>query len=105
MEWVYLACAIAIEIASTVALRVATGGRPRWYVAVVTGYTVSFLLLSLALREGLGIGVAYGIWTAVGVAITAVLSHRLFGERLSRTMVVGIALIAVGVVLLELGQT
>jgi len=103
MEWVYLACAIPLEIASTLALRVATGGRPRWYAGVVAGYVVSFLLLSLALGEGLGIGVAYGIWTAVGVAMTAVLSHRLFGEPLTRTMAVGIALIAVGVVLLETG--
>jgi drug/metabolite transporter (DMT)-like permease len=49
----------------------------------------------------MGIGVAYGIWTAVGVALTAVLSKALFGEALTRTMVLGIILIAAGVVLLE----
>jgi small multidrug resistance pump len=104
MEWVYLACAIPLEIASTLALRVAVDGRFRWYAGVVTGYVASFVLLSLALDAGLGIGVAYGIWTAVGVAITAVLSHRLFGEALTRTMLLGIALIAVGVILLETGS-
>ena len=46
---------------------------------------------------------AYGVWTAVGVALTAVLSHVLFDEALTRTMVVGIVLIAAGVVLLEAG--
>jgi small multidrug resistance pump len=105
MAWVYLAVAILIEVASTLALRVAVAGRPRWYAGVVTGYVVSFALLALALHEGLGIGVAYGIWTAVGVALTAVLSRRLFAEPLTRTMLVGITLIAAGVVLLELGQT
>ncbi|WP_028651930.1 DMT family transporter [Nocardioides halotolerans] len=104
MEWVYLACAIPLEIASTLALRVAAAGRPRWYAGVVLGYVASFALLSLALHEGLGIGVAYGIWTAVGVALTAVLSHRLFAEPLTRTMLLGIALIAAGVVLLETGH-
>ena len=48
----------------------------RWYALVVIGYVASFVLLSLALDEGMGIGVAYGIWTAVGVAFTAVLSKR-----------------------------
>jgi small multidrug resistance pump len=51
----------------------------------------------------MGIGVAYGIWTAVGVALTALLSRRLFAEPLTRTMVVGLALIVAGVVLLEAG--
>ena len=103
MEWLYLAGAILIEVASTLSLRVASTGRRRWYVTVVIGYVASFSLLSLALNEGLGIGVAYGIWTAVGVALTAVLSKVLFDEPLTRTMVLGIALIASGVVLLELG--
>jgi small multidrug resistance pump len=70
---------------------------------VVPGYVISFVLLSLALREGMGIGVAYGIWTAVGVALTALLSRSLFAEPLTRTMLVGLALIVAGVVLLEAG--
>jgi small multidrug resistance pump len=104
MEWAYLSGAVVIEVAATVSLRVASRGRPRWYAGVVVGYVVSFGLLSLALHEGLGIGVAYGIWTAVGVALTAVLSRWLFAEPLTRTMVMGIGLIVAGVVLLELGH-
>jgi small multidrug resistance pump len=103
MEWVYLVGAILIEIAATLALRVASDGRRSWYAGVITGYVASFGLLSLALHEGLGIGVAYGVWTAVGVALTAIASRRLFAEPLTPVMGLGIALIAVGVVLLELG--
>jgi small multidrug resistance pump len=103
MEWLYLSGAILIEIAATLSLRVAARGRRTWYVGVVVGYVISFALLSLALDEGLGIGVAYGIWTAVGVALTAVLSKALFGEPLTPVMGLGIALIAGGVVLLQLG--
>ena len=103
MEWLYLVGAILLEVASTLALRVAATGARAWYAVVVPGYVASFVLLSLALREGLGVGVAYGIWTAVGVALTAVLSRALFGEPLTRTMVAGIVLIAAGVVLLETG--
>jgi small multidrug resistance pump len=104
-EWLYLAGAILIEVASTLSLRVAAAGRRRWYAVVVPGYVASFALLALALDAGLGLGVAYGVWTAVGVALTAILSRVLFGETLSRTMVAGIALIALGVVLLEAGRT
>ena len=103
MEWVYLSSAIVLEICSTLALRVAAAGRRRWYAAVVGGYTISFGLLALALDEGMGIGVAYGVWTAVGVALTAVLSKLLWDEPLTAVMGVGIVLIAGGVVLLELG--
>jgi small multidrug resistance pump len=104
VTWVYLAAAILIEVAATLSLRVAAGGRRKWYAGVVVGYVISFGLLSLALNEGMGLGVAYGIWTAVGVALTAVFSKLLFGEPLTRLMVMGIALIAGGVVLLELGH-
>lgn len=103
MSWAYLAGAILIEVAATLALRVASSGRRTWYVGVVVGYVISFALLSLALDTGMGIGVAYGIWTAVGVALTAVLSKVLFDEPLTPLMGLGIALIAGGVVLLELG--
>jgi small multidrug resistance pump len=103
MEWAYLAAAILLEVASTLALRVAAAGRRRWYAVVVLGYGVSFWLLALALDAGMGIGVAYGVWTAVGVALTAVLSKLIWDEPLTVVMGVGIVLIAGGVVLLELG--
>lgn len=103
MEWAYLAAAILVEVASTLALRAAAAGRRRWYAAVVLGYAVSFGLLALALDAGLGIGVAYGVWTAVGVALTAVLSKLIWDEPLTVVMGLGIALIIGGVLLLELG--
>ena len=103
MSWVYLLGAILTEVAATLALRVAAAGRRRWYAVVLVGYVASFALLALALREGLGIGVAYGIWAALGVALTAVLSHLLFREPLTRVMALGLALIIAGVVLLEAG--
>ena len=103
MTWVYLITAILTEVAATLALRAAATGRRAFYAVVLVGYAASFVLLSLALHEGMGIGVAYGIWTAVGVALTAALSRVLFREPLTPLMVAGIALIIGGVVLLELG--
>ncbi|MCZ2836905.1 DMT family transporter [Modestobacter sp. VKM Ac-2985] len=104
MTWVFLAAAIACEVAATMSLRASEGLRDkRWAPLIVLGYLACFTFLTLALREGLAIGVAYGIWAASGVALTAVIAHLLFRDPLTRTMGAGIALIAVGVLLVELG--
>lgn len=103
MAWILLVGAIVAEVCATLSLRMASLGRRAWYAPVVVGYTAAFGLLSLALGEGLGIGVAYGIWAALGVALTAVASKVLFDEPLTPTMAAGIALIIGGVLLIELG--
>ncbi|PRH79323.1 QacE family quaternary ammonium compound efflux SMR transporter [Streptomyces solincola] len=105
MTWVFLAGAILSEVIATLSLRMASqpGGARSWYLVVGAGYLAAFALLSLALAEGLAIGVAYGIWAAVGVALTALASRLLFGEPLTRVMGLGIVLIAAGVLLIELG--
>ncbi|WP_432537374.1 DMT family transporter [Kineococcus arenarius] len=101
--YLFLALAVVCEVGATLALRAATRGRRRWYGVVVTGYLAAFTSLSLTLSSGIGLGVAYGVWAAAGVALTAVFSRVLFGEALNRTTVLGICLIIAGVLLVELG--
>lgn len=103
MAWLFLAIAIGLEVAGTLALRMATTGRRAWYAVVAVGYLGAFAALTLTLSEGLGLGVAYGTWAAAGVALTAVASRLLFDEPLTPLMGVGIGLIAGGVLLVELG--
>ncbi|GGM44523.1 DMT family transporter [Promicromonospora citrea] len=98
-----LVLAIAGEVAGTVSLRMASAGRKAWWVGVGGGYVLAFTMLSVALAEGLALGVAYGIWTATGVVAIAVLSRILFQEPLTRIMGLGIALVVSGVLLIELG--
>ena len=71
---------------------------------VVGGYLAAFTALSFVLREGMGLGVAYGIWGATGVVLTAVFATALFGDPLTATMGVGIALVIGGVLCVELGS-
>lgn len=104
MTGLLLAAAISCEVAATLALRVhAAQGRRSWLVAIVAGYAGSFALLGLVLGRGMAVGVAYGIWCAVGIAATAVAGHVLFGDPLTRRMLAGIALTMVGVLLVEIG--
>ena len=102
--WLLLVVAIGAEVAGTLALRMAVAtGRRAWYVAVVAGYAVAFTSLSGSLAAGMPLGVAYGIWTAVGVALTALLSVVLFREAFNWIMALGVLLVGAGVLLVELG--
>ncbi|EGF50044.1 multidrug efflux SMR transporter [Actinomyces sp. oral taxon 170] len=105
MSGIYLVAAIASEVTGTLSLKLASDGRGlRWYGVVITGYLAAFAMLTATLKVGLPLGVAYGIWSAGGVAVTAIASRLLFGEPLTRTMVAGIALIMAGVLLVEIGS-
>lgn len=105
MAWAYLSAAIVSEVAATLSLRVAATRFKPWYVVVTVGYLAAFTFLSFGLKEGLPLGVAYGIWSAAGVALTAVASRFLFKEPLTLVMGAGIALIIGGVLLIEIGAT
>lgn len=97
--------AIACEVSATMSLRMASTGAKRWWIGVGVGYVLAFLMLVVVLSEGVALGVAYGIWAAAGVALTAVLSRILFKEPLTWVMSLGIVLIMGGVLMIELGAS
>ena len=104
MTWLILAGAILTEVAATLSLRASEGLRKkRWIAPVALFYITAFSLLTIALAEGMPVGIAYGIWAASGVALTAIGARVFFKERLTWRMTAGIALIAVGVLVIELG--
>ena len=101
--WWALTGAILIEVVATLALRASDGFRKKaWLVPVIAGYVASFYLLSVSLSMGMPVGIAYGVWTACGVALVAILARFLFSEPLTWTMAAGIALIVAGVLTIEL---
>lgn len=101
-KWLLLGGAIGCEVSGTMLLR-GSKDLPAFVPLVVIAYVLSFVLLGLALRAGFVIGIAYGLWGAVGVALTALLGAIVFGEVLSATAMLGIAVIVVGVVVIETG--
>lgn len=101
--WALLVAAILAEVTATLSLKGALE-HPWLYVVVAVGYVASFLLLAGVLRAGMPLGVAYGMWGALGVAATAVLSAQIFGEAITRLMGAGLVLVAAGVLLVEAGS-
>ena len=102
-RWILLAGAIVTEVTGTLALRGALD-RPWLYAVTLAGEVASFYLLVKVLQAGMPLGVAYGVWSALGVAATAVFSSVLFDEAFTGVMVLGLVLIVGGVVLVENGS-
>ncbi|WP_046468496.1 DMT family transporter [Allosalinactinospora lopnorensis] len=104
MGWVFLAFAILGEVTATVSLKLSNGfTKPVPSVIVVAGYVMAFYLLSQGLTRGIPLGVAYGIWASVGVALVAVIGALFLGESMTWAQVGGIILVIGGVTLLEMG--
>ncbi len=92
-----------MEVLATLSLRASDGfRRKKWLVPVIAGYVLSFYLLWLSLSLGMPVGVAYGVWTACGVALVAIAARFLFRDPLTVRMVIGIGLIIAGVLTIEM---
>jgi small multidrug resistance pump len=99
---ILLSVAIASEVAATIALRYSHGfTEPLPSAVVVAGYAISFVLLSLVLRE-LSVGTTYAIWAGAGTAAIAVIGIVALGEPASALKLASILLIIAGVVGLNL---
>lgn len=104
VAWILLLGAICCEVAGTLSLRASDGfSRWQWTIPMAIGYVVSFTLLGLVLKHGIPVGVAYGVWSGIGVASTAVLARFLFNDAFTPTMALGVVLIGAGVYLMEIG--
>ncbi|AWL89081.1 ligand-binding protein SH3 [Streptomyces sp. TSRI0445] len=98
-----LAGAIAAEVAGTTAMKYSEGFTRLWpSIGTVVGYLIAFTLLAQTLKT-LSVGTAYAIWAGVGTAAVALIGILFLGESSSLVKIAGIALIVVGVVVLNLG--
>ncbi len=102
MNYLYLTIAIVSEVIATSALKAASGfTRLGPSLLVVVGYASAFYFLSLTLRT-IPLGVAYAIWSGVGVALVTAVAWVFYGQRLDLPAIIGLALIIAGVLVLNL---
>lgn len=100
-KWIYLGLAIISEVAATSFLKSSEGfSKLVPSVIVILGYCLAFYFLSLTLEE-IPIGVAYAVWSGVGIAALAVVSVVFFDQKLDLAGIVGFALIILGVIVLR----
>ena len=102
MHYLYLTLAIVLEVLAT-ALLGKSEGFTKWLFAVgsLLSYGVCFYFLSLALKN-IPLGVAYAIWSGVGIVLTAIVSILVFKNKIDLPFVLGSLLIIAGVVVINL---
>lgn len=101
-RWVLLGCAIVSEVIATSSLKSSEGFTKLLpSLVVIVGYLVAGYFLSLTL-DTIPIGVAYAVWSGVGVAGIALISVLFFDQRLDAAAIIGMGLIVLGVAVLRL---
>ncbi|MEO1043954.1 MAG: multidrug efflux SMR transporter [Pseudomonadota bacterium] len=100
--WMLLAVAIIFEIIGTSLLK-ASDGFARWWlgVASIGCYWVCFFFLAVAIKT-IPVGVAYAIWSGIGIVAITLIGWLLFKQGLSVVQIGCIALIAIGAIGLNL---
>lgn len=100
--YLLLGIAIVAEVIATSALRAAEGfTRLVPSIMVVIGYAVAFLCLSLTLKS-IPVGIVYAIWSGLGIVLISIVAYFLYGQSLDLPAIIGMALILIGVVVLNL---
>jgi small multidrug resistance pump len=101
MPYLFLAIAIAAEVCGTSFMKLSDGFTRLWpSVITAASYVVAFYCVSLTLRT-MPTGVAYAIWSGVGIVLIAAIAWLFQGQRLDVPAVTGMALIVAGVVVLN----
>jgi small multidrug resistance pump len=102
MSYVYLIVAIVLEVVGTSALQASQQfTRPMPVAIMAVCYATSFFLLSLVLRV-LPVGIAYAIWSGLGIVLIATIGAVWFKQSLDLPAVAGLGLIVAGVVVVNL---
>lgn len=100
-NWLFLLVAIVSEVVATSALKSSEGFSRFWpSVIVVVGYGIAFYCLALTLRV-IPMGVVYAIWSGIGIVLITLVGWFLFDQKLDLPAMLGIGLIAAGVVVMN----
>ncbi|MET0983758.1 MAG: SMR family transporter [Telluria sp.] len=101
-SYLFLGLAIVVEVIATTALK-ATDNFTRLWPSVLTivCYAASFYLLTFSLRV-LPTGIAYAIWSGVGIILISVVSWVVYRQSLDLPALLGLGLIIAGVLVINL---
>ncbi|MCU6668750.1 SMR family transporter [Enterobacteriaceae bacterium H4N4] len=100
--WIVLFVAVLAEVVATTSLKLSEGFTKLLpSVVVIVGYAIAFYCLSLTLKS-IPLGIAYAVWSGLGIVIISLFGWLLFGQKLDIWAVIGMLLIISGVLVLNL---
>ena len=102
MNYHYLAITILAEVIATTALK-STEDFTRLIpsLIVIIGYCVAFYFFALCIKT-MPVGIAYALWSGLGIVSVAVVTAIFYQQIPNWPSVMGIALIILGVVIIQL---
>lgn len=101
-NYLFLAGAILCEtIATSFLKKTENFSKPLPTLIFVVAIALSFYLLTFAIKT-IPIGVAYAIWSAVGIVLISTVGYFVYKQSLDWPAILGIALIVIGVVIINL---
>lgn len=105
MGWIYLSFAIIFELTGTTLMKLSDGmTKVMPAIGVVISYILCFGLMAVALKT-IEMGVAYAVWSAVGIVVLSFIGIIFFKESVSVLKIASIIFIVIGVIGLNLSGT
>ena len=101
-HYIYLIVAVMFETVGTTALQ-ASAQFTKLVPSLIVGvaYLLAFFFLGLALKY-IPVGVAYAIWSGLGIVLIAGIGFVVFGQRLDLPALAGLAMIIGGILIIHL---
>ena len=102
LGYIYLFFAIIFEVTGTLMLPISKNfTKPIPSIIIIGLYIFSTYLMTFTL-DYFPIGIVYAIWSAMGIAIVAIVSYFIYSQSLQWQAIFGLILIIAGVILLNL---
>jgi small multidrug resistance pump len=94
--------AVLSEVIATTSLKFSDGFTKLLpSIIVVVGYGLSFYLLAISLKT-MPIGVAYALWSGIGITLTVIAGKMIWQEALDWARLTGIGFILLGILIINL---
>ena len=101
--WWLLLTAIGLEVVGTSCLKLSAGmTRPLPTLVVLASYGGAMVLLSKVIQT-IPLGLTYALWSGIGIMAITMVGVLAYRQIPTSTQLVGMALIAAGVVIVNLG--
>ncbi|OLQ94437.1 quaternary ammonium transporter [Vibrio ponticus] len=106
MSWLFIIFAVLSEALSHVALKATDGfslSKPLPAMFVIVGHLAAFLFLSQAMK-GMAVGVVHSLWAGLAIVAVSLISTFVYRQHLEPMVWGGIALVVVGVMMINFSQ-
>ena len=105
MSYIYLFAAIIFEVFGTILLPFSKNfTKPLISIILITSYSLSFYLLTFALKE-IPIAIVYSSWAGVGIFLVTLFGYLIYDQDLQWQSFIGLLFIAIGVAIVNTFKT